>query len=188
VQLGPGLLGRLTDSGRSSEMTAWLPFVGNGRNMCLGRWPWTVVVCASGTIWGLRKTQFRPEPKKRTEPESKPESDFSGADLGVRSGRGPESPSPRGSPICFGPGSPSPRRGVRFALDPRVRVQGGARFALGTREPEPKPKEEPDLLWTRDSESKGGSDWLWTDLARHLVRLDLLGRPLFGPLRKRALF
>jgi hypothetical protein len=46
-------------------------------------------------------------PRKRIAPESKPEPDFSGADLGVRSGRGPQSPSPRGSPICFGPESPT---------------------------------------------------------------------------------
>jgi hypothetical protein len=75
-------------------------------------------------------------------------------------------PSPRESPICF-----------------------------GHREPES--KGESDLFWTPESESKGESDWLWTgeseskpepDLARHLLRLDLLGRALFGPLQKGVLF
>jgi hypothetical protein len=90
------------------------------------------------------------EPRKRTEFESKPESDFSGADLGVRSGRGAESPSPKGGSDL-----------------------------LWTRE-SPESKEESDLLWTQESESKaggaqfaldrrarvqgprGGSDLLWT--------------------------
>jgi hypothetical protein len=59
--------------------------------------------------------------------------------------------------------------------------------------PESESKEESDLLWTRESESKGGSDLVWTgesDLARHLLGLDLLGWALFRPLslRKRALF
>jgi hypothetical protein len=71
-------------------------------------------------------------PRKRTEPESKPESNFSGADLRVRSGRGPESPSPRKEES----------------------------YLLWTRESES--KEESDLLWTRESESKGGSDLLST--------------------------
>ena len=120
------------------------------------------------------------KPKEAHRSESKPESDFSGADLRVRSGRGPGSPSPRKSPICFGPESPSPR---------------GGPICFGHRESES--KGESDLFWTPESESKGESDWLWTgeseskpepDLARHLLRLDLLGRALFGPLRKRALF
>ena len=64
---------------------------------------------------------------------------------------------------------------------------------------EPESKEEPDLLWTREPESKRESDLLWTgehdtepgskgepDLARHLLGLDVLGRALFDPLRKRA--
>jgi hypothetical protein len=55
---------------------------------------------------------------------------FRGADLGVRSGRGPGGPSPRRSPI-------------------RAR----------TRESES--KGESDLLWTRESESKEESDLLW---------------------------
>jgi hypothetical protein len=59
--------------------------------------------------------------------------------------------------------------------------------------PESESKEEPDLLWIPESESKGETDLVWTgesDLARHLLSLDLLGWALFGPLplRKRALF
>jgi hypothetical protein len=107
--------------------------------------------------------------RKRTESESKPESDFSGADLGVRSGRGPESPSPRKSPICFGLGIPSPRRSpICFGSESPSLME--IPICFGPESP-------------TESESKGESD-----LARHLLRLDLLGRALFGPLRKRELF
>jgi hypothetical protein len=110
-------------------------------------------------------------PRKRTESESKPESDFSGADLGVRSGRGPQSPSrPRESPIFFGLGSPSPRKSPICLWAPESESKG-----------------EFDLpLDSRVSESKGESDLLWTGehdrvrvqgrvrSGRHLLRLDLL--------------
>jgi hypothetical protein len=62
-------------------------------------------------------------PRKRTGSESKPESDVSGADLGARSGRGPQSPSPSKSPISVGLQSPSPRKSP---------------ICLWTPEPEPK--------------------------------------------------
>jgi hypothetical protein len=51
--------------------------------------------------------------------------------------------------------------------------------------PESESKEEPDLLWTPEPESKEETDLVWTgesDLAGHLLSLDLLGWALFGPL------
>jgi hypothetical protein len=83
--------------------------------------------------------------RKRTESESKYESDFSGADLGVRSGRGAESPSPRRSPILL------------WILECESKEEPDL---LWTGESES--KEESDLLWTRGSESKEETDLLWT--------------------------
>jgi hypothetical protein len=59
---------------------------------------------------GWRACGLGHPPRKRTGSESKPESDVSGADLGARSGRGPQSPSPSKSPISVGLQSPSPRK------------------------------------------------------------------------------
>jgi hypothetical protein len=65
---------------------------------------------------------------------------------------------------------------------------------LWTRESES--TEESDLLWTRESESTEESDRVWTqesesteesDLASHLLRPELLGRALIGPLREEGL-
>jgi hypothetical protein len=51
------------------------------------------------------------------------------------------------------------------------------------RTPESESTDEPDRVWTQESESTEKSD-----LASHLLRLDLLGRALIGPLRERVLF
>jgi hypothetical protein len=76
-----------------------------------------------------------------------------------------QSPSPRKSPIAL-------PLDLESKLDSRVRVQGRARFALNRRA-----RMSPSPRWSPIC-----------DLARHLLRPDLLGRALFYPLRKRALF
>jgi hypothetical protein len=116
--------------------------------------------------------------RQHTESESKPESDFSAEDLRARLlgfgpkspsprespiGFGPRSPSPRASPICFGPRSPSPRASPILAADPEVRVHGRARSGL-----------DPGARVHAEE----------SDLASHLLRPDLLGRALIGPLRE----
>jgi hypothetical protein len=70
-----------------------------------------------------RSPPAKPTARASQEPESKEEPD-PGAEPGVRVQGGASpicfgpggSPSPRRSPICFGPGSPSPRRSPIFFL------------------------------------------------------------------------
>ena len=93
------------------------------------------------------------------------------------------------------------RRGFTSPIRARTRESEskGESDLLWTRESES--KEGFDLLWTRESESKEESDFRWTGESDRVhvqgrvrsgkaftFRLDLLGRALFGPLRKRALF
>jgi hypothetical protein len=144
----------------------------------------------SAAAWpGMSKTRLNsdhtgPAPRKRTGPESNPESDVSGADLGVRSGRGPQSPSPSKSPISVGLQSPSPRKSPICLWTPESELTspapsrgGGCSFpsrrpAERWRHPPAKPqaranqesesKPEPDRARTPESESKGESDFFFT--------------------------
>jgi hypothetical protein len=84
--------------------------------------------------WRNPPAQLQARPNQ--EPESKNQSPI---------GRGPQSPSPRTGPICFGSESPGLQRRVRLALDPRARVQGRVRLLLDL-----------GVRWTPESDPKNG--------------------------------